>query len=78
MAGPVCRRIQAAYGCGVFSVVSSLSSNQEEAYTKMILHAKHASDEGHKKILVKLSDIDVEVLLLCFQKDIAENIYLEA
>ena len=76
MAGQVCRKIQAAYGCGVFSVVSSLSSNQ--AYTKMILHAKHASDEGHKKILVKLSDINVEVLLLCFQKDIAENIYLEA
>ena len=63
MAGQVCRRIQAAYGCGVFSVVSSLSSNQEEAYTKMILHAKHASDEGHKKILVKYLTL---MLRFCF------------
>ena len=41
--------------------VEDLFSNQEEADTRLLLHAKNAADEGHSKIIIKPSDVDVEV-----------------
>ena len=47
---------------------------QEEADTKMILHAKHVSDKGYDSIGIKSSDTDVEVLACYFQNYISSNI----
>ena len=37
-------------------------SNQEEADTRMLLHANNASQHGHQHIAIRSSDTDVEVL----------------
>ena len=49
------------------STVLELCSNQEEADTRMFLHALHASDAAHQQILIKSSDTDVEVLACYFR-----------
>ena len=50
--------------------VPELASTQEEADTKMMLHAKHASEQGYQNIIIKSSDTDVEVLSCFFQSQI--------
>ena len=45
-----------------------LSSNQEEADTKIFLHAKNAASNGHTSIVIKSSDTDVEVLACFFRR----------
>ena len=39
-----------------------LYTNQEEADTRMFLHASHASSLGHQRVAIVSSDTDVEVL----------------
>ena len=43
--------------------VAGLSSNQEEADTRIILHAAHAAEEGYRAAVVTAEDTDV--MLLC-------------
>ena len=50
--------------------VKELYSIQEEADTKIFLHANHAAALGHSSILIKSSDTDVEVMALYFKWDI--------
>lgn len=57
------------------SLVEELQSSQEEADTRMILHAKHASDEGYKTIIVVSEDTDVFVLCMSFANHIQGNLY---
>ena len=45
-----------------------LSSNQEEADTKIFLHPKNAAFNGHTSIVIKSSDTDVEVLACFFSE----------
>ena len=48
-------------------MVNELSSNQEEADTKICLHAKHAlgtEDDGHVIIRNHSGDVDINVILL--------------
>ena len=51
--------------------VAGLSSNQEEADTRIILHAAHAAEEGHIAGVVTAEDTDVMVLCLAFSSDIS-------
>ena len=44
--------------------VCELKCNQEEADTRMALHASVAANQGAKRIVVKSPDTDVLVLLL--------------
>ena len=53
-----------------------LLSIQEEADTKMFLHAKHVADKGYDSIGIKSSDTDVEVLACYFQNYISSNIII--
>ena len=46
--------------------VPELASSQEEADTRLLLHASHAAQEGHRAVIVLTEDTDVFVLLLSF------------
>ena len=58
------------------SPVPELFSNQEEADTRMFLHAAHASDDGHQQIIIKSSDTDVEVLSCYLNEHIQAEVTL--
>ncbi|KAL7386837.1 hypothetical protein ABVT39_014532 [Epinephelus coioides] len=51
--------------------VECLQSNQEEADTRIILHAAHAAKEGYSAVVVAADDTDVLVLCLAFSADIS-------
>ena len=53
-----------------------LCTNQEEADTRMLLHAEHASQNGHQRIAIKSSDTDVELLACYYQAVISADIIL--
>lgn len=55
--------------------VACLQSNQEEADTRIILHAAHAAEEGYKAVAVVADDTDVLVLCLAFSADISCPIF---
>ena len=42
--------------------VAGLQSNQEEADTRILLHAAHAAAEGYRSVVVTADDSDVMVL----------------
>ena len=48
-----------------------LQSNQEEADTRIILHAAHAAEEGYSAVVITAGDTDVLVLCLAFSADIS-------
>ena len=75
--GESCSKISVdAQGSISSSIVLELCSNQEEADTRMFLHALHASDAAHQQILIKSSDTDVEVLACYFREYISADIFL--
>ena len=50
---------------------AELQSNQEEADTRILLHAVHATEEGYRAVVVTADDTDVMVLCLAFSPDIS-------
>ena len=76
--GESCSKISVdAQGSISSSIVLELCSNQEEADTRMFLHALHASDAAHQQILIKSSDTDVEVLACYFRCNGASVLWLQ-
>ena len=57
------------------SVVDELQSSEEEADTRILLQAKHASDHGYKSVIVVSEDTNVYVLCIAFAKDIYCSFY---
>ena len=57
------------------SLVNDLKSSQEEADTWILLHAKHAPDQGYTSVIVVSEDTDVFVLLIAFAKEIPAFLY---
>ena len=55
--------------------VADLQSTQEEADTRLLLHALHAARTGSNAVIVTAEDTDVMLLCLAFQKDIPCPIY---
>ena len=55
--------------------VGELKTSQEEADTRIILHAKYAS--GYKSIILVAGDSDIVLLCLRFCNDIDSNIYIQ-
>ena len=51
--------------------VAELQSNQEEADTRILLHAAHAAEEGYIAVVVTADDTDVMVICLAFSPDIS-------
>ena len=74
--GDDCTTLVASEGTVTASTVLELCSTQEEADTRMLLHASHASQNGHQRIAIKSSDTDVEVLACHYQAVIPAEIML--
>ena len=55
--------------------VSELQSTQEEADTRLLLHALHAANSGSKAVIIIAEDTDVMILSLAFNKEIPSFLY---
>ena len=55
--------------------VAELQSTQEEADTRLLLHALHAARTGSKAVIVIAEETDVMLLCFAFQNDIPCPIY---
>ena len=60
------------------SELSDLTTNQEEADTRMFLHAAHASRSRHECIAIKSSDTDVEILACFYSINVSSELFLES
>ena len=73
-----CQRLSSPDGKSVVSVaVPALDSCQEEADTRMFLHAAHAATEGATAVLIKSLDTDVAVIGLWVAPQLACNLLLQ-
>ena len=54
-----------------------LTSTQEEADTRLLLHASHAARNGFKAIVISSEDTDVFVLCLAFKDFVPATMYLK-
>ena len=70
-----CFRYQFDSGLPVISDIPELASDHEEADTRLVLHAAHAS-AGHSTVLVYSPDTDVAVMLIHYSKEISATVYL--
>ena len=50
--------------------MKSLSCQQEEADTRMLLHAKHSRENGTEQVVIHTPDTDVFILMLHFQEEL--------
>lgn len=57
--------------------VEELECTQEEADTRIILHAKHAADNGESTIVIKSPDSDVTMLACHFQCRISSRLLVQ-
>ncbi len=55
--------------------VEEIRSNQEEADTRLILHALHASKTGSQAVIVTAEDTDVMIICLAFSRNIQCGLY---
>ena len=55
--------------------IVELKSSQEEADTRMLLHALHAGKSGYKAVVINAEDTEVLILCLGFSKDTSCPIY---
>ncbi|KAJ8334734.1 hypothetical protein SKAU_G00403730 [Synaphobranchus kaupii] len=60
-----------------WKVVEELKSSHEEADTRMLLHANHASQNGYKTTVIVSEDTDVMILCLGHCKEINCAMYLK-
>ena len=59
------------------NIVEELNSTQEEADTRLILHAAHAARSGCKAMVVASEDTDVLLLYLAFKYFIPASMYVK-
>ena len=57
-------------------IVLALECTQEEADTRLLLHANHAAVSEDEKVVIKSSDSDVEVISIALWHKIATRIYI--
>lgn len=74
--GKYCHRYASAGETVTCEPVPELDSTQEEADTRLLLHAKHAADAGNTNIVISSVDTDVEVLACFCQAHINGNLFL--
>ena len=56
--------------------ISALSSNHEESHTKLLLHAKHAAENGESTIIIKSQDKNVAILACHFNNQIPARLLI--
>ncbi len=74
--GSLCTRLMTSDGRVLSTAVPELYTEQEEADTRMLLHALHASDNGYRQLSIYSSDADVEVLACHHQRNIPARIVI--
>lgn len=57
--------------------IEGLLCKAEEAYTRTILHAKHAAHTRGECVAITSSDTDVVVLVVYFQREVRTEILLQ-
>jgi len=55
--------------------IQSLKTTQEEADTRMLLHAWHAAEVGFNSIIITAEDTDVLILCVCLSRKMACSLY---
>ena len=70
-----CFQLSVNDGKVVCEEITDLNSNREEADTKLLLHAKHASENGETTIIIKSPDTDVAILACHFCRDIKQHLF---
>lgn len=73
--GEMCHRVQVEQDAVVVTPVAELQSDHEEADTRLLLHAKHASP-SHSNVIIKSPGTDVMVLSVAFAIDLGINLFL--
>lgn len=69
-----CHRLAPRRDTLIVEIIEELTSNHEEADTRLALHASHAS-HYYRHVIVKSPDTDVFVILLAFQLEINAKLY---
>ena len=59
------------------NIVDELNSTQEEADTRLILHAAHAARSGYKAVVMASEDTDVFLLCLAFKCFIPASMFVK-
>ena len=54
-----------------FVEVAELTSTQEEADTRILLHTSHAATAGYRSVVIVSEDTDVLVICIAFSSQIA-------
>ena len=62
---------------GMVQPISELESTQEEADTRVILHAVHAARSRFASVVVVSEDTDVLILLLAFKSSISSSLFIK-
>lgn len=57
------------------TIVPELKSDHEEADTRLLLHAKHASENGYRAVAIKSPDTDVFVMMAAMQSRITGDLF---
>ncbi len=75
--GPDCHELYVDYNNALHvNVVQELFSNQEEADTRLILHAHHASSD-HETTTIRSPDTDVFILLLHHRTELSTSVIFD-
>lgn len=74
--GQNCHRYEVVDNVVNCEAVPELDSTQEEADTRMFLHANHAGESGNTTVVIKTVDTDVLVIACHFQSRIHSRIYI--
>ena len=71
-----CYKLTSEDGTVIKELQQDLVSPQEEADTRMFLHAAHASQQGYETIVIKSPDTDVGVLTVYYSRRISGSLIL--
>ena len=59
----------------IAEVVPELASDHEEADTRVLLHSKHAADQGYKAVIIAADDTDILIMALSLGHNLQCPIY---
>ena len=76
--GNKCKKLSRLDDLVQSSCVPELQSSQVEADTRIFLHSLHAAQDGHDTVLIRSSDVDVQVLACYMQSYIPAKLVIHA
>lgn len=73
--GSKCHKIHIYNNGRIVTEVQELESDHEEADTRLLLHARHATDELYDTVIIRSPDTDVAVIALSLLSRLDSNVY---